>query len=109
MAAGLLLRRPAGMKNGGAFTRRETGHFQFLECRCGHGGNSRPMLDHVWREPARFADFPVGGVVFELELKQFQRERIKFRFLAGSARCADRTPQRGVPTLDELAQARGEV
>jgi len=60
-------------------------------------------------ETTRCADLPVGGVVLELNCEEFQRESVEFKILAGSARCADRTPQRGVPTLDGFAQTRGKV
>ena len=74
MAAGFLLRRAAGMKNGGALFRRNAGKLQFLERASRHGGNLRPMLDHFWRQSARLADFPVGGIVFKLKREQFQSE-----------------------------------
>ena len=79
MPAGLLFRRAAGMKDGGAFVRRETGQFQFLERGGRHGGNLRPMLDNFRRQSARFADFPVGGVVFELKREEFERSELKSR------------------------------
>ena len=72
MAAGLLLRRAAGMKNRRAFVRCETGQFQFLERGGRHGGNLRPMFDGCRRQLARLANFPIGGVMFELEREQFQ-------------------------------------
>ena len=74
MQAGLLFRRAAGMKNGGALVRREAGQFQFLERTRRHGGNVCPIFDGVWRDLVRLADFPVGGVVRELEREQLQRE-----------------------------------
>ena len=77
MAAWLLLRRPAGMKNNRAFIRSETGQFQFLERRRGHRWNPCPMLDHLRRQATRFADCPVGGVVFELEREKFERESVE--------------------------------
>src|ERR1017187_7387188 len=77
MAAGLLFRRATGMKDGGAFVRREAGQFQFLERSGRHGGNLHPMLDVLGRQPTRFANFPVGGVVSELQREKFQRQLVK--------------------------------
>ena len=74
MAAGLLLRRAAGMKDGGAFGGRKGGQFQFLERARRHGGNLRPMLDGLRRHAASQADFLVGGIILELEREQFERE-----------------------------------
>src|SRR5208282_4212994 len=82
VAAGPLLRRPAGMENGGPFVWRQTGQFQFLERRCGHDGDLRPMLDHVWLETARFADFSIRGVVFELQREEFERQFTEGRFIS---------------------------
>ena len=66
--------------------RRQTSQFQFLECRRRHGGNLRPMLDHFRREASRFADFPVGGVVLELERKEFEGKGVEFIFVAADVR-----------------------
>ena len=63
MPAGLLLRRAAGMKDGGALVRREAGQFHFLEHRRRHGGNLRPIFHRLRRELARDANFAVGGIV----------------------------------------------
>jgi hypothetical protein len=86
MAAGLLFRRAAGMENRGAFARRQTGQFQFLERDGGHGGNLRPMLDDSRGETARLADFPVGGVTLELQREEFERESVEFIFVAADVR-----------------------
>ena len=75
MAAGLLLRRAAGMEDGGAFGGRKRSQFQFLERARRHGGNLRPVFDSLRRNFPRLADFAVGEVVLELERKQFQRQR----------------------------------
>ena len=72
-----MFRRAARMKNRGAFRRRQTGQFQFLERRCRHGRNSRPMFDDFRRKTPRLADFPVGGVVIELKREEFERQRVK--------------------------------
>ena len=77
VSAGLLFRRAAGMENRGAFRRRQTRQIQFLECRCRHGGNLRPMFDDSGRESASFADFPVGGVVFELKREELEGKLVK--------------------------------
>src|ERR1035437_5954901 len=87
MPTGLLFRRATGMENRGAFARRQTGQFQFLERRCRHGRNSRPMFDDFRGEAARlcfatarqarFANFPVGGVVLELQREEFEGQRVK--------------------------------
>src|ERR1017187_5620416 len=77
MAAGFLLSRAAGMKNGGAFFRRNAGKLQFLERGCRHGGNLRPVFNHAWRQSARFADSPIGGVICELESEKLQCKGIK--------------------------------
>ena len=109
MPAGFLLRRAAGMKNGGALVRRDARQVQFFEHARRHGGNLRPVFDRLRCASARPADFPVGGVVRELEGEKLQREGIEFRLLVGTARCTVRTPQRGVPTMDGFAQTRGEA
>ena len=77
MAAGLLFRRAAGMKDGGALFRWNAGKFQLLERRRWNGGDSRPMLDHFWRQTERLADYPIGGVVFKLKREKLERESIK--------------------------------
>ena len=77
MAARFLLRRAAGMKDGGAVFRRKTGQFQFLERGGWHGGNLRPMPDHLRRQLAHLADFSIRRVVFELKREQFQREFVE--------------------------------
>lgn len=77
MAARFLFRRAAGMEDGGGFIRRETGQVQFLECDGRHGGNLRPMFNNLRRDSARLANCPVGGIVFELEREQFQREFVE--------------------------------
>jgi len=84
--AGLLFRRAAGMENGGAFARRQTGQFQFLERRRRDSGYLCPMFDHFGREPASFADFPVGGVGFELKREELEREFVKLIILRLSRR-----------------------
>jgi hypothetical protein len=86
MAAGLLFRRAAGMENRRAFFRRQTGQFQFLERGGGHGGNLRPMFDNLGCEPAGFADFPVGGVLLELQREEFEGESVEFIFVAADVR-----------------------
>ena len=98
MAAGLLLRRAAGMEDSRALVRREAGQFHLLEPGGRHGGDLRPMLDHLRRQLARFANFPVGGVVFELKSEQFEGERRELRI----ADCR-------LPIGNQLAQARGEA
>ena len=65
------------MKNRGAVARRQTGHFQFLESGRRHGGNLSPMLNRFRSDAASFTDFPVSGVVFELQRKEFEGERIE--------------------------------
>ena len=72
MPAWTLFRRAAGMEYRGAFHRLQTGQIQFLECRCRHSRNLRPMFDNSRRKATRFADFPVGSVVFELQRKEFE-------------------------------------
>lgn len=77
MPAGFLFRRAAGIKDGSAFFRRNAGKLQFLECTGRHGGNLCPVLDHSWRQTPRLADFPIGGIVLELQREKFEREFIK--------------------------------
>jgi hypothetical protein len=87
VAAWTLFRRAAGMENRGALRRRETRQIQFLESGRRHGGDLRPMFDDSRRKTARlryatarqarFADFPVSGVVFELKREEFEREPVK--------------------------------
>ena len=77
MAARIFFRRAAGMKKSGAIIRREAGQLQFLERARRHKWNLRPMLDDLWREFSRFADFFVGGIEFELQRKKFERKRVK--------------------------------
>ena len=77
IAARFLLRRAAGMKDGGAVFWRETGQFQFLERGGRHGGNLRPVFDDLRHQRARLANFAVGGIVFELEREKFQREFVE--------------------------------
>ena len=77
MAARFLLRRAAGMKDGGAVFRRETGQFQFLERGGRHAGNLRPMFDGLRSQLTRLADFSIRGVVFELKREKFQREFVE--------------------------------
>ena len=74
MAAGLLPRCAAGMKNGGALFRWKARKLQFLERGGGHGGNLCPMPDDIWRQTTRLANCPIGGVVFELEREKFERK-----------------------------------
>ena len=62
MAAGLLLRRAAGMKDGGALVGWNAGKFQFLERARWHGGDLRPMLEDFRSQSTRFTDFPIGGI-----------------------------------------------
>ena len=81
MAAGLLLRRAAGMKNRGAFFRRKAGQLEFLECNGWHGRNLRPLLHRLRGKLAGQTNFVIGGVIFELKREKFQCERAKFRFL----------------------------
>ena len=69
MAAGLLLRRAAGMKDGRALLRRDAGQLQFLERRCRHGRNLGPIPDGFRRQFARLTDFAVGKIVFGLKRK----------------------------------------
>lgn len=77
MAAGLLFRRAAGMKNGGAFFRRKAGQFQFLKSRRRHKRNLRPMLYLVRGQTACLANRPVSGIVLKLEGEEFQRHFVK--------------------------------
>ena len=98
VAAGLLFRRAAGMEDGSAFVRREAGQFQFLERGGRHGGDLRPMPDHLRRQRARLANFPAGGIVFELKREKFQREFGKLPVADGR-----------LPAGHQLAQARGEA
>jgi hypothetical protein len=56
------------------------------------------MFDGCRRQFARRADFPVGGIVLELEGEQLQRELGELR----SVEC-------GVPIGNQPAQARGEA
>src|SRR5664280_2265590 len=83
VAAGFLLRRAAGMKDGGALVRREAGEFQFLERAGWHGRNLRPAFYNCRRQLAGRTDFAVGGIIFELECEQFQREFVEV-FKAGT-------------------------
>lgn len=98
MPAGFLLRRAAGMKNGGALLRRNAGKLQFLERRRRHGGNLCPVFDRLWRATARPADFPVGGVAFKLKREQLQGE-------FGELPIVDCR----LPIGNQSAQARGEA
>ena len=77
MAAGLLFRRAAGMENRAALVRRQTRQFQFLERRCRHGGNLRPMFNDSRRKIASLANFPVGSIVLELQRKELDGEPVK--------------------------------
>src|SRR5450631_1590908 len=77
MATGRLASCAAGMKDGGAFVRRETGQFEFLDGGGWHGGDLRPMSDVIRCQSACVADGSICGVVFELEREQLQRERVK--------------------------------
>ena len=102
------------MENGDAFLRWNAGKLQFLERRCGRGRYPRPMFDLAGCQTTRFADFPVGGVVFELEREEFEGKRVKFfivgadvkRLILSIARME--TPY-VVSCKKTLAQARGEL
>jgi hypothetical protein len=111
------------MENRGAFAWRQTGQFEFLERGGGHSRNLLPMLDDSRRKTprlrfatarqARFADFPVGGVVLELERKEFERKLVKISegrvtrvpILAFQVRASYNSALR----VNRLAQARGKV
>ena len=96
VAAAALLRGAAGVKDGGAFVRGETGHVQFLERGRGHGGNFHPRREALRRHAARQAESVINGVVLELEAEEFESqfvERHGRRWLS----------ERG---SDELAQSR---
>jgi len=95
MAAGLLLCCSAGMKDGGAFIRQNTGEFQFFKRRRRHGRNLRPLFDDLWRQAASGANFLIRWIVFELEAKKFQGERLKASIWETCGNCT--------------AQARGEA
>ena len=121
--AGLLFRRTAGMENRSAFRGRQTGQFQFLERRRRHGGDLCPMFDNSRRKVARlryatarqacFADFPVGGVMLELQRKEFEGEPVKISegrvtrapILAFQVRASWNLALR----KNGLAQARGKI
>ncbi len=109
VAAGLLPGRAAGMKDSITLFRRNARKLQFLECRCWYRGNLGPVLHDSRCKAPRFADFSISGVVLELECEKLERKRVKFQFRVGSARGTDRTPQRGVPTVNGFAQARGKA
>jgi len=103
------------MENGGAFFRRNTGKLQFFERTRWHGGNLRPMLDDFGCQTTCLADFTVGGVMFELKLKQFQRQRIKIsegRVTQAPIRALKfrvRASRNPALRKEGLAQTRGEV
>ena len=78
MPAGLLFRRAAGMENRGPFRRRNAGQFQFLEYLRRHHGNFRPVIDGSRHQLRHRADFPIGGIVFQLEREEFESEFVKF-------------------------------
>ena len=65
------------MKDGSTFIRQDTGKFKFFECWRGHGRNLRPLLDDLWYQAASGTNFLIRWVVFELEAKKFQGERLK--------------------------------
>ena len=65
------------MEYGGAFRRWNAGEFQLLEHRRGHNGDFGPMLDGSRHQFPTRADFPIGGIVFQLEREQFEGEGIK--------------------------------
>ena len=44
------------------------------------------MLNCVWGAASCLADFPVGGVVFELQREEFERESVEFIFVAADVR-----------------------
>lgn len=98
MAARLLFGRPAGMKDSGAFFRRNARQLQFLEHRGRHSGNLRPMVDRFRRQSAHLADFAVGEIVLELESEQIQSQIGKLP----TADCR-------LPVENQFAQARGEA
>ena len=69
------------------------------------------MFDDFGRETARFADFPVGGVVFELEREEFSASRLKSRrAIDGPIRliCSNRLWNSALRNKN-LAQSRGEI
>jgi len=72
------------------------------------------MLDHFRRQAARFADFTICGVVFELQREKFEGEGIK-SWEGRVTRAPIRTLKFGVRASwnsalrkNGLAQARGE-
>lgn len=71
MAAGLLPGGAAGVEDGGAFIRRNTGQFQLLEGARGHERDLRPVFDGLWRQLPGFTNPSVRGIGIELEGKEF--------------------------------------
>src|SRR6185437_2482862 len=78
MPARLLRGRSAGMKNVGAFFRRQAGNFEFLESGRRHRGNPGPMRNGMRENSARFAKLSVGGIVLELQREQHDRHAVEF-------------------------------
>jgi len=95
MTARFLFCRAAGMKNRGAFVRRDARKFQFLERARRHGGDLRPVLNDLRRHSPRPANLLVGGIVLELQREKLESEFIKLIAL--------RLPRRSE------AKARGEA
>lgn len=73
------------------------------------------MFHDLRRQPSRFADFFIEGVVRELKRKQFKRQFIKFDLVGAGVRrlilsfaAGSETP-RVVSSNNGLAQTRGEA
>ena len=114
MAAGLLFRRAAGMKNRNTLLRRQTRQFQFLERSGRDSRNLRPMINALWCELARLAGLSICGVVFELKREKLQSELIEHRVpTPGGQRFFAALTDWGIDeampsSKNGLAQSRGE-
>src|SRR5215204_475741 len=77
MAAGTLLRGPAGAKNNRALPCRDARHFQLFESGGGHGWRVLPRGNSAGGPTFGLAKFAVGRIVRELELEKFHGELVK--------------------------------
>jgi len=80
------------------------------------------MFDDSRRKTPRFADFPVGGIVFELKREEFERKLVKIsegrvtrvpimvsEFGVRSSEFGVRASWNSALRKNEFAQTRGEV
>ncbi len=70
MAAGILARGAAGLKNNGALLGWQTSHIELLKSGGRHGGGLVPVSDAIWRATFVLTKAPIRAVVDVLKFKE---------------------------------------